>query len=134
MCVVDHDCERLSFVDRLETPWDPFDARDSLHDQVLVEVEQDPGSDGAQHVLDVEEPSERRLDRQVAGAKPAAVSTDLETLGANFSCLRESEGEERRTVRVVQFRSKLLPPRIADIDRGRRRLRAGEESALRLEV
>ena len=62
------------------------------------------------------------------------MSADLETLGADLGRLREPEGEERRTVHVKQLRGELFPPRIADIDRGRRRLRAGEEPALRLEV
>ena len=134
VCVVHHDRERLPFVDRLETPCDSFDARDSLHDRFLVEVQQNAGSDGTEHVLDVEEATEWRLDRQAAGAKPAAVSADLETLGANLCRLREPERDERRTVHVKQLRGELFPQRIADVDRGRRRLGAYEESALRLEV
>ena len=121
--VVDDDGERLSLLDRLEATRDGAHARDALGDGVLVEVEKESRRDGAEHVLDVEEPAQGRLDVDPAARKRLPVAVELETLRRGSPRLGEAERDERRAVGVAQIVREPPPPLVADVDRGGRRLR-----------
>ena len=69
MRVVDDDRERLPLVDRLEPSRHPRQRPDPFRELVLVDVEEDPRRDHTEHVLDVEPPSQRRLDVDSTCAK-----------------------------------------------------------------
>ena len=71
--VVDQRGERLPGVDRLEPPGDLRHARNALLDGLLVEVEQQSGGHGTEHVLDVEDAAERRLDLDSACFESASL-------------------------------------------------------------
>ena len=55
MCIVDDDGERLPFVDRLESSRHTSDLPYARRDRFLLDVEQQPCGNGAEHVLDVED-------------------------------------------------------------------------------
>ena len=59
--VVDDDGERLALVDDLEAPWNARHGRDARGDRFLFNVEQKCSCNGAEDVLDVEHPAQRRL-------------------------------------------------------------------------
>ena len=54
--------------------------------------------------------------------------------GRISAVLVEPERDERRAVEVLELVREPPPPLVADVDRGRRRRRAGEEPSLRVEV
>ena len=132
--VVDQRGERLPGVDRLEPPGDPRHARDTLPDRLLVEIEQQSGGHGAEHVLDVEDAAERRFDLDSACFEPAPLDRQLERLGSYLSAFLEPERHERRAVGSCELGREPLPPLVPDVHRGRRRLRPREEPSLGLEV
>ena len=132
--VVDDDRERLPLVDRLEAAGNAAHARDTLGDRILVEVEQQSGGDRSESVLDVEPPSQPRLDVDARGAEAAAVRADLEILRPDLRLSVERERDERRAVQVLEVGGEPSTPLVADVDRCRRRRRAGEEPPLRVEV
>ena len=132
--VVDEHGERLALVDRLEATRDTSDVRDSLCDRVLVEIEQQPCSDGTEDVLDVEPAAEPCLDVDARGAKAAAVRGDLEILGPHLRSAVERERDERRAMQVLEVGGEPTAPLVADVDRRRRRRWTGEEPPLGGEV
>ena len=56
--IVDEHGERLAVVDAFEAAGHGVDARDALHDRVLVEIEEQSRRHGAERVRDVEDPGE----------------------------------------------------------------------------
>ena len=104
------DGERLALVDRLEPARDAVDARDPGGDRVLVEVEQEPGRDRAEDVLDVEAPAQRRLDLDARRAEPAPVRVELEPLRPDLGVVGEPERDERRAVRGRRARRRAGAP------------------------
>ena len=108
--VVDDDRERLPLVDRLEAPGDARHGRDAFRDRVLVDVEQQPGRDRAEHVLDVEETAQRRLDVDPAGSERLPGGAELELLGPDLRVVAEPEGHERRAMRVARARRRAAAP------------------------
>ena len=122
MRVVDDDGERLPLVDRLESTRDAFHARDPRCDRVLVDVEEQTGSDGTEDVLDVERPAKARLDVDPGSVEAAAARIQDETLRANLGRRLQPERDERRTVLVFAD-----PPRAGvptRLRRSRRRVAA----------
>ena len=134
MRVVDHDRERLPLVHGLESPRNVRDTCDARRHGIFVEVEQQCRSDGAEHVLDVEATAEARLDLDSRGPEPASARRKLETLGANLGRGVHSERDERSAVDTGELCCEPAPPVVAHVHGGRRRLRAGEQASLRLEV
>ena len=132
--VVDDDGERLALVDRLEPPRHARHPAHALGDRVVVDVEEDPRRDRAEHVLDVEDPAQRCLDLDAAGREPPAAGTELEALGPDLRLRSQPERDERRAVRVVELEREPATVLVADVHRRRWRRDPGEEPALRLVV
>ena len=132
--VVDDDRERLALVDRLEPAGHAGHRPHALGQVVVVDVEQDARGDHAEDVLDVEPPAQRRLDLDARGPESAAVRPQLEALGPHLRRVREPEGDERRPPRLDELEREPAAVLVAHVHRRRRRLRAGEEAALRLVV
>ena len=83
--VVDEDGERLSLVDRLEASRHAADGGDAGRDLVRRRGRAAGRRDGAEHVLDVEQAAQRRLQVDACGAEAAPVGRQLEVLPARTS-------------------------------------------------
>ena len=115
MRVVDEDGERLPFVDALESTRNRLDGGDATGDRVLVEVEEQPGGHGAEHVLDVEGAAQSGLDLDPRRPEPAPVGRDLETLWTHVRRLVEPEGDEWRAMQVAEVVCEPATPLVADV-------------------
>ena len=103
-------------------------------DRAFVEVEEDPRRDHAEHVLDVEAPRERCLDRDPSGPESAALRAHLEIGRSHLGCVVEPERDEGCARRIGELEREPPTEFVADVDRRRRRLGAREEAAFCLVV
>ena len=93
-----------------------------------------PAAIDAEHVLDVEPPAQRRLDVDTAGAETAPAAPTTSSSG-RISAASVSPNVTSGARRASASSSGEPPPvLVADVDRCRRRLGAGEQPALRLVV
>ena len=134
VCVVDDECERLPLVDGFESTGHAGDGANALRYLVVVDVEEQRGSDDAEDVLDVEPTPERRLDLDAGRAKAAAVRAHLQIIGAHLGAFREAERDHGRPRRLDELDREPAPVLVADVDGGGRRSSSGEESSFRLVV
>ena len=83
--IVDEHGERLAVVHAFEASGHGVDARDALHDSVLVEIEEQARRDGAERVRHVEDPAKRDLDLDPGGPERAAASRVSSSSSARIS-------------------------------------------------
>ena len=122
MRVVDDDRERLSFVDRLEAARDARHRADALGDGLLVEIQEDAGGDHAEHVLDVEAPSQRRFDLDPRRPEPASTRADLEVFRSDLGGVGQPERDQRRAARLGELEREPASVLVPDVHGRRRRL------------
>ena len=103
MRVVHHDGELLALVDRLEPARDTRHGSHALDDRVLVDVEEERRSDGAEDVLDVEDPEQPRLEPDAGGGEPRSARIELELLRPHVRLRTQPERDERRALRALEL-------------------------------
>ena len=91
--------ERLALLDRLEAAGNACDMRDAAHDRIVGQLEEPPGRDGAEDVLDVEAAAQARPAREPRGREARSAGVQLERFGPDVRLVHQPERDELRSGR-----------------------------------